>query len=400
MNLFSMPMEQKVNLFSNMILCCHNLYYSVYTNDHNAIFRNSPENFPLELLLGGSTDWEKIDLLGGSGHHPVVLSSRLGVSWILVPVPSQNVCHILGPFFLTALSPRDIEAGLEERHFSLPIKRQVLSILQDLPVLSMNRILEYTVMLYYLLYEEKITFDDILYMGHEPGSPSSRKESEASIYHGTYEAEREMVRIVREGDLNYRSHMNKLAVTGNVGKLSNGEPLRHTKNSILVAITLFSRAAMEGGLNPEISYTLSDYYFQNVEACDNIADLADLMHTMEADFIQRVHACRIKTEYTPPIRSCMEYLDFHLEDDINLKDLAASLGYEEQYFLKKFKKETGQSPKAYLLQKRFERAKFLLKNTNRSVGEISSQLQFCSQSHFTEQFRKQFGLTPLAYRDN
>lgn len=60
--------------------------------------------------------------------------------------------------------------------------------------------------------------------------------------------------------------------------------------------------------------------------------------------------------------------------------------------------ETSQTPKAYLLGKRFERSKFLLKNTDKSIGEISARLRFCSQSYFTEQFRKRFGLTPMAYR--
>lgn len=398
MDFFSIHMEQKVKLFSNMILCCHNLYYSVYTSDHQTLFQNSPAAFPLGLLLGDSADWENIDLLGDEQHRPVVLSSRLGVSWIMVPVPPQNACHVLGPFFLTAVSQKDIEAGLEARHFSMPLRHQVLSVLQELPVISINRILEYAMMLYYCLYEERITIDAISFMGAASSHPSSREAPKASVWHGTYEMEREMVRIVREGDLNYRAHMNRLAVTGTVGKLSNDEPLRQVKNSVLVAIILFSRAAIDGGLNPEISYALTDFYFQGVEACDNIADLADLMHTMEEDFIQRVHACRTNTAYSAPVRSCAEYLDFHLEDEIDFAALSASLGYDEQYFSKKFKRETGQTPKAYLLRRRFERSKFLLKNTDKSIGEISARLRFCSQSHFTEQFRKRFGLTPMAYR--
>lgn len=397
---FPMHMEQKISLFSNMVLCCHNLYYSVYTIDHQTVFQNSPVDFPIDLLLNNSADWENINLLNDPQQHPTVFSSHLGLSWIMVPVPAQNACHILGPFFLTAISPKDIETGLEKRGFSLPVKRQVLSILQELPVISVNRILEYTIMLYYCLYEEKLTIDTINLMGASDNCLLSHEESKASIHHGTYETEQEMIRMVREGDLNYRSHMNKLAVTGTVGKLSNDEPLRQVKNSVLVAIILFSRAAIDGGLNPEISYTLTDFYFQSVEACDNIADLADLMHTMEADFIQRVHVCRTRTDYSPAVRSCLEHLDFHLEDDINFSELASSLGYDEQYFSKKFKKETGQSPRAYLLGKRFERARFFLEKTDKSIGEISSRLKFCSQSHFTEQFRKRFGLTPLAYRES
>ena len=50
--------------------------------------------------------------------------------------------------------------------------------------------------------------------------------------HGTYKGEQEMLRMVREGDLNYRAHMDRMSVTGRLGKLSNGDPMRQFKNAI------------------------------------------------------------------------------------------------------------------------------------------------------------------------
>ena len=203
--------------------------------------------------------------------------------------------------------------------------------------------------------------------------------------------------MVREGDLNYQSHMNKMSITGHLGKLSNGDPLRQMKNAVLVCITLFSRAAIEGGLTPEVSYTLTDHYFQSVEACTAITDLVEIAHTMQDDFIQRVHRCRTSS-LSQPVRACCEYISLHLEDRLSLSMLARQTGYTENYLSKKFKRETSLTPNEYIRRQRLEQAAFLLRTTQDDVQNISERLQFCSQSYFADHFRRYFGVTPTEYR--
>lgn len=391
--------EKKVELFSNMVLCCHTLYYTVFKNDEQILYQNAPDEFPLELLFRDIIDQIFSEYTVIKDTQPILLSSEIGISWLIQPIPEDDCIHALGPFFLSDISASKIEEELEKRHLSLSVKHKALKLTQELPVISLNRILEYAVMLHYFLFEEKISIDSVISSKHQPTIPSLPQYASNSINHGTYEAEQEMLRLVREGDLNYRAHMNKIAVTGTLGKLNNGDPTRQIKNSILVAITLFSRAAIDGGLNPEISYALTDYYFQSVEACDDLSDLTDIMHSMQEDFIQRVHACRILDQHSVAVRSCIEYIDYHLEEPIDLKELMQSLGYNDSYFSKKFKKETGLSPKDYLLKKRFERAAFLLEKTTTPLSEIAAKLQFCSQSYFTEQFKKCYLMTPDRYRE-
>lgn len=191
--------------------------------------------------------------------------------------------------------------------------------------------------------------------------------------------------------------MNRMSVTGHLRKLSNGDPLRQMKNAVLVCITLFSRAAIEGGLSPEVSYSLTDRYFQSVEACTTISDLAEIAHTMQADFIQRVHRCRT-SHLSQPVQACCEYISIHLEDKLALEQLAQQVGYTEYYLSKKFKREVGLTPSEYIRNARLERAALLLRSTQKDVQEISERLQFCSQSYFADQFRRLFGLTPTEYR--
>lgn len=65
-----------------------------------------------------------------------------------------------------------------------------------------------------------------------------------------------------------------------------------------------------------------------------------------------------------------------------------------------FTKFTGLSPIQYLNRRRLETACQLLRDTDYSVSDISSQTGFSSQSYFTQIFRKHYGITPIKYRQS
>jgi AraC family transcriptional regulator len=96
----------------------------------------------------------------------------------------------------------------------------------------------------------------------------------------------------------------------------------------------------------------------------------------------------------------LEYIHEHLERDIKLADLAGSIGMSQFHFSHLFKQSIGTSPHQYLLQQRIERAKQLLKQTERSIIDIALECGFNSHSHLSKQFRQLAGMTPKAYRSN
>ena len=87
-----------------------------------------------------------------------------------------------------------------------------------------------------------------------------------------------------------------------------------------------------------------------------------------------------------------------MEDDLSIASLAAYAGYIEYYFSKKFKRELGLTPAEYIRKKRLAKAALLLRSTDLDAQQIASRLQFCSQSYFTDCFRKEFGVSPTKYR--
>jgi AraC family transcriptional regulator len=94
----------------------------------------------------------------------------------------------------------------------------------------------------------------------------------------------------------------------------------------------------------------------------------------------------------------LDYIDAHLHQEIKLTDLASLLGMSQFHFSHQFKQATGISPYQYLLQQRIERAKQLLKRSDRSIADIALTCGFNSHSHLSKQFRQLTGTTPKAYR--
>jgi AraC family transcriptional regulator len=96
----------------------------------------------------------------------------------------------------------------------------------------------------------------------------------------------------------------------------------------------------------------------------------------------------------------LEYIHEHLERDIKLADLAGSIEMSQFHFSHLFKQSIGTSPYQYLLQQRIERAKQLLKQTDRSIVDIAFGCGFNSHSHLSKQFRQLTGMTPKSYRSS
>lgn len=119
---------------------------------------------------------------------------------------------------------------------------------------------------------------------------------------------------------------------------------------------------------------------------------------MIEDFIHHVQAAQRNKDMSRAVRECVEYLQMHLTAPFSLADMARSVGYTEYYLTKKFRKETGQKVTEYLLNARLERACHMLKTTNKSITDISSELQFCSPNYFTKVFTQKYGISPSLYK--
>ena len=94
-----------------------------------------------------------------------------------------------------------------------------------------------------------------------------------------------------------------------------------------------------------------------------------------------------------------QYIDEHFAEDLSIDELAAKTFTNKYHLIHIFSREYGISPIAYLMEKRIEEARHLLRETRMSVTEISKMTGFSSPSFFAKRFKQSVRLSPLAYRN-
>lgn len=101
----------------------------------------------------------------------------------------------------------------------------------------------------------------------------------------------------------------------------------------------------------------------------------------------------------PRLNRVREYIENNLENNVSLTELAEVAGVSLYHFAKAFKQSMGATPHQYVLDRKVDRAKELLRDPNRSVLEASARTGFVDQSHFTKIFRRLVGVTPTEFRN-
>jgi AraC-like DNA-binding protein len=98
--------------------------------------------------------------------------------------------------------------------------------------------------------------------------------------------------------------------------------------------------------------------------------------------------------------ACVRRARERIEDDpaapLTLRELAREAGLSRYQLLRAFARELGLTPHAYIVQRRIELARRLIR-TGRSLAETAAVAGFCDQSHLTRCFGRHFGVTPSAY---
>ena len=99
------------------------------------------------------------------------------------------------------------------------------------------------------------------------------------------------------------------------------------------------------------------------------------------------------------VRKVQQYILEHLDSECSREHIAEAVFLNPDYLSRMFKKNTGMGLNDYILRQRMSLAKQLLANTEESIGRISEKTGFSYVAYFSKVFKRETGLTPMAYRN-
>jgi YSIRK-targeted surface antigen transcriptional regulator len=309
----------------------------------------------------------------------------------------------------------DSEQELRELAFRADVSAQEMQEFMDgmkaIVRMPLESLLQMLCVVNYVLGGEKKTLAEIAIYDAEqdalnellqkrlPGEDFTAKEAgeERHETHNTYDLEQTLMHFIRKGDYAVLREWIAHAPAVRGGVLA-GEQLRQRKNTFIVTATLASRAAIQGGMDVDDAFTLSDSYIQRCELLHSTERLTNLQYHMVLQFAERVERLHMGKHHSRLTVDVANYIQHHISEAITVEEMAKALYMSRSYLSRRFKAETGEGLAEYILIEKTKEAKRLLRYSDKALTSIAGFLGFSSQSHFSRVFKKYAGLTPGEYR--
>ena len=342
---------------------------------------------------------------------PQIITLNSGYYGIIEISSGSKLYLMLGPAFSNPLSEEVLLEYSKENSIPRTKKKALKERLSILPSYTYYRFTSTIGFLEYVLNGRTLELATDFHLADEnykDGIASAQAEQayesrDEQLIHGTYRFEQQILNLVKEGNpIALEKLLLESATSGifNEGAVAN-TPLRQAKNIFLSLVSIIGKmAAIPGGLDIEQTYQLIDAYSQECEQMTNASDVTNLQFNMLLDFANRVSQSKMPDGISSESYTCIQYINSHLNEPINIDDIAKHIHRSRSYTMKHFNENLGFNLGEYISHARIQEAKSLLRYTDKSLSEISNYLCYSSQSYFQNVFKKLTGQTPAEYRKN
>lgn len=332
-------------------------------------------------------------------ERPVIYYEANCVLYAVIPANGDRTI-ILGPACYDTVTRNDAAAVAELHGLKHP---DSYSITYNSLTITAEAIL----MLFHSYSDNLLTREELLYQSTDREFRSEAREGavrlvydhrENSTSHNSYAQEVREQKAVREGNVAALKESWKEVQTGQIGRLARDE-ITHYRNLAVVVITLASRSAIEGGVLPEVSYSLADMYTQRLQDLSDPAEITKLFRSAEVHYTELVRDTADNKSNNLYVRKCKELIHSRLHEHIYEEDLAAELGITRSYLSQVFLREEGMHLSEYVLRSKVKASEYLLMDPSMSLGNIAATYGFSSQSHYGQVFKRFNGVSPGKFRE-
>lgn len=223
------------------------------------------------------------------------------------------------------------------------------------------------------------------------------RDNYENLINERYRIEMEMMDQIVEGDdekavASYRLLHNNVRYMVNYGTTPNDSRVSSGITRATVRI-----AAVNAGLPPFVIDEISGESSNKIRKLNTREEMYRENERMIRRFAKAILQYR-KGAHSTLIFNALYYFDRHYNENISIEDTAMRLGVSTSTLINYFKKETGMTPSAYLLDLRIRKARRLLRSTQYSIQQIAESVGIFDANYFVKCFRKINHMTPSAYR--
>lgn len=131
---------------------------------------------------------------------------------------------------------------------------------------------------------------------------------------------------------------------------------------------------------------------------DTPVSLAALKKAIQSLIEKLKEATNTETKRKKLVAVIRQYIDEHLDKELNRKSLANLFFFSEDYLARVFKQETGENISDYIIERRIRRAECYLRETELPIGTVAIRVGYNNFSYFSKKFKELTGKSPNEYR--
>lgn len=346
------------------------------------------------------------DLFPMTGRNPSFCGDSPDIGYGRLWIEGTDYNLVLGPIFGVPVTEELLHYSIRESRIPLEYRELYAEFLYAIPRLGQAQFASYLVFLHQCFNHKTVPAEQLFleedtrtWERFARQTDRTVEDKEEGNVHNTYSYERHLCQMIQNGNPDaLKAFLSATRIPIGEGMMARS-PLRHAKNRFISTVVKVGiLGAIPGGVDVEKTYRLIDYYVLECEQLQTIEAINQLHYAMLLDFCQRAGETRIPEGISPDVYKCMTYIRNHTNELVSVEDAAACVGRSASYMMKHFKSELGIHMGAYIMRCKLEEAKSLLTYSEKSLAEISSYLCFSSQSYFQNVFKKQYGITPMKYR--
>ncbi|PEX57742.1 AraC family transcriptional regulator [Bacillus cereus] len=342
-------------------------------------------------------------------NFPIIRTNDYLENFILIHMVNKKCIEgtfIIGPAVYSERLEKIINRIMNDFHV-ITSKQEVMHYYHSIPIIKKSTLIHVSILLYYMIYFKKIDVNTVVERNKYLKGTTCKVENPdlyISVCHQNDYVRNEvsistkMFEAIKAGNKEELLKYWNSFPCKKIGVFCVTSELRNRKNQAIAGIAIATRYAIDGGLPSEMAFSLSELYIQNLEKLSDVNSILVLVEKAFCIFTEHVKTYSVRN-YSKTIITCQNYILKNIYQEISLKQLAYITNKNPMYLSTLFKKEVGIPLSEYIQREKVEEAKKLLTLTNYSLLDISTWLNFNSQSYFTKIFKKYTQLTPKQYRD-
>lgn len=221
-----------------------------------------------------------------------------------------------------------------------------------------------------------------------------------SFEHSSLELEQLLVEAISQGSLEKALEVLEQINANERAELST-DSLRSLQLSLIGSCTIFTRAAISGGVVSESAFILSDLFIRELDRTKTIEEATEIEYKMLIVFVNAVNQSqkgKENVQYSHIVTRARNIIQRNFMRRFSLAEIAEQVNLHPNYLSQQFKKETDQTIMEYYDELRTEAIGQYLAYTDMSMLDIANLFDFSSSAHFSYHFKKHTGKSPSTYR--